>query len=235
MKKRKNNKTMKNIIFVIVAFLLVIAIIGGGTYAYWQWYSPSNQATNVNVTISRPNFEIVANTMTSSNMMPVSSCYSDGSNTTIAGKATVTALNNTTTTMYAKIRLKAKVSASIGTVAPQHIHWAIIQVDLPSQLFSASYCANNTSSDGFDIGTFAQMGSQKNLNIGTSFQDIYTTIQFEVAPSATATVKNYQVYVWIDEGYEEENYGTVVSDPLQDKTITVTFSENSIFTQDPGR
>lgn len=237
MKKQNKKSNIRNIVFAIIAVAIVAAIVGGGTYAWWIWQSADNQKTNVTVTISKPDFKIVADTISSTALMPTASCYNTPATNhvqhTMAGKATVTAKNNTTVPMEARITLKAKVSASIGSTAPAKVHWAIKEVtSTNASTFSSENCTGTANTATYDTGTFNQLGANSNANVSTSFQDIKTDIKFTVNPSSTATTKYYQVYVWVDSSYTATNTGSTVSDALQNKTFTITFSESSEFTQD---
>ena len=75
MKSKKKKNDTKNNILIVIALLLIIVIISGGTYAWWQWQSSNAQKTNVTITISKPNFEIVADSISSSTMTPTYYCY----------------------------------------------------------------------------------------------------------------------------------------------------------------
>ena len=236
MKNQEKNKSVRKTILVIIAIVLIAAITIGGTYAWWRWQSSSEQATNVTITISRPGFTIVADNASSSTLMPTAACYNTPATNhvqhTLAGKATVTAQNNTTTTMRAVITLKAMLSSAVtGSITDEnnatttrlsHVHWAIKKVTSDSDAFSSANCTG-TAGTQYATGTFD--------GIGTSYTDIPTSITFDVNPGDTAT-NYYQVYVWIDSAYVHTNEGSTQSDPLQNNTITITFSENSTFSQD---
>ena len=238
MKNQEKNKSVRNTILVIIAIVLIAAITIGGTYAWWRWQSSSEQATDVTITISKPGFTIVADNASSSTLMPTAACYNTPATNhvqhTLAGKATVTAQNNTTTTMRAVITLKAMLSSAVTgsaedetgatTARLSHVHWAIKKVDSASDAFSSANCTG-TAGTQYATGTF------DNPSIGTSYTDIPTSITFDVNPGDTAT-NYYQVYVWIDSDYKHTNEGSTQSDPLQNNTITITFSENSTFSQD---
>ena len=236
MNSQEKNKSVRKTILVIVAIALIAAITIGGTYAWWRWQSDSNQATDVTITISRPGFTIVADTASSSTLTPTAACYNTPAANhvqhTLAGKATVTAQNNTTTTMRAVITLKAMFSSAVsGTIVDEnsattnrtsHVHWAIKQVSSASDAFSSANCTG-TAGTQYATGTFD--------GVGTSYTNIPTSITFDVNPGTTET-NYYQVYVWIDSDYVHTNEGSVQSDPLQNNTITITFSESSTFSQD---
>lgn len=235
--KKQGNNNVRNISFAIVAVALIIAIAGGGTYAWWRWRSADTQKTNVTVTIQKPGFTIVGETASSNTLTPTSACYNTPATNhvqhTLAGKATVTATNNTSTKMRAKINLKAMLANAVtGNITDEqnnttsrksHIHWAIKKVTNGTTAFSTDNCTGTAGGTEYDTGNFDA--------VGTSFTDIATTITFDVNAGATVT-NYYHVYVWIDSDYKHENVGNTQNDPLQNNTITITFSETSEFTQD---
>ena len=100
-------------------------------------------------------------------MTPTAACYNTPAANhvqhTLAGKATVTAQNNTTTTMRAVITLKAMFSSAVsGTIVDEnsattkrtsHVHWAIKQVSSASDAFSSANCTG-TAGTQYATGTF---------------------------------------------------------------------------------
>ena len=235
----KNNNNIKSIFLAIVAVIFIGALVGGGTYAYWVWQTNESQRTQVSFTISKPNFTITGDNISSNNLAPTQSCYYQSSssghvNHTLAGRATVTAQNNTSASMRATITLKGALKPVSGRTLPTsgsnsaaNIHWAIKEVASATTGFSAGNCTG-TAGSTYATGTFT--GITPNATTLT-YSDISTSIQFDVAPGATAT-KYYQVYVWIDSTYTHTNYGNTNDDPMQGLTVALTFSETSEFTQD---
>ena len=235
----KKDNNIKNIFLVIMAVIFIGALVGGGTYAYWAWQSNESQRTAVTFTISKPNFTITGDNMSSNTLAPTQSCYYQSAssgyvNHTLAGRATVTAQNNTSASMRATITLKGALKPVSGRTLPTggsnsaaNIHWAIKEVASATTAFSAGNCTG-TAGSAYATGTFA--GITPNSSTLT-YSDISTSIEFDVAPGATGT-KYYQVYVWIDSAYTHINYGDVNDDPMQGLTIALTFSETSIFTQE---
>ena len=218
----QTNKDNKKTILVIVAIVMVFIILAGATFAWWQWQSSDANKTNVSITITKPGFTIEGDNVTLSTLMPTAGCYSTASHT-LTGKATVVANNNTSAPMVASITLSGKTSASFASSITSHIHWAIKEVSTASDSYSTSNC-DGTVGTTYDTGTFDEE------SVGTTWTDIATTITFDVASGATVT-KYYQVYAWIDSGYTATNTGNTVSDPLQNKTISLTFSNSSTFEQ----
>ena len=239
----KKDNNIKTLFLAIVAVLFIGTLVGGGTYAYWIWQTNESQRTPVTFTISKPGFTITGTNVTSNTLMPTQSCYHSNSSYylqhTMAGRATVVANNNTTASMKAMITLKGKLTlasgkpalATSGSNSAANIHWAIKEVSASNTAFSAANCTGTTSST-FDTGTFAGItanGSYVDIPLGQSPQ--YTRITFDVAPNTEVT-KFYQIYVWIDSAYTHTNYGNTNDDPMQGLTVSLTFSETSLFTQE---
>ena len=233
--EKKNN--IKSIFIAIITVIFIGALVGGGTYAYWTWQTTTEQRTPVTFTISKPNFTIVGDNLSSNTLAPTQSCYYPASTGhvqhTLAGRATVTAENNTSASMRATITLKGSLTTasgrtlqSSGSNSAANIHWAIKEVASAGTDFSTSNCSGTTGST-YSTGTF----SGKTAN--GQYSDITTSISFDVAPGLGSPVtKYYQVYVWIDSDYTHTNYGNTNDDPMQGLTINMTFSESSLFTQD---
>jgi len=234
MEKNKNN--IKTLFLAIVAVLFIGALVGGGTYAYWTWQTNETQRTAVSFTISRPGFTIVGDNISSNTLVPTTSCYytnASYSQHTLAGRATVTAENNTSLPMRATITLKGALKPVSGRTLPTsgsnsaaNIHWAIKEVASATTGFAAANCTG-TAGSAYATGTFS--GITPNATTLT-YVDIPTSITFDV-PAGQTTPKYYQVYVWIDSAYTHTNYGSTNTDPMQGLTIALTFSETSEFTQ----
>ena len=230
----KNN--IKSLFFAIIAVISIGVLIGGGTYAFWTWQTSDSQQTNVAFTISAPGFTIVGNNVSATNLAPTQTCYYQSNATghiqhTLAGNATVTAENNTTAPMRATITLNGSLSTSSGKVLPTsgsnsaaNIHWAIKKVSTASESYSTANCTGTAGSE-YATGTFA------NITANGTPTDIPTSITFDV-PAGETAVRNYQIYVWLDSDYTHTNIGSTNSDPMQGLTVTLTFSSNSVFTQD---
>ena len=233
--EQNNNK--KNFFLAIITVLFVGVLVVGATYAYWIWQTNESQRTNVSFSISRPGFTIVGDNVTSNTLAPTQSCYytnASYSQHTLVGSATVTATNNTGTTMRAMITLKGalkpvsgRVLSTSGSNSAANIHWAIKKVASANTEYSAANCTGTAGSE-YATGTFAGITPDSST---LTYVDIPTSITFDVATGQTVSAY-YQVYVWIDSDYTYTNNGTTVTDPMQGLTIALTFSESSIFTQD---
>jgi len=236
MNKEKKESNLIKIIVAIIAVTSIAVLVGTGTYAYWIWQTNESQRTNVTFEISRPGFTIIGDNVSSTSLVPTQSCYytnASYSQHTLAGKATVTAVNNTSSLMHATITLKGALKPVSGRTLPTsgsnsaaNIHWAIKKVNSASDAFSAANCTGTAGTD-YATGTFS--GITPNASTLT-YVDIPTSIAFDVSAGQTVPAY-YQVYVWIDSAYTHTNYGSTNDDPMQGLTIALTFSESSTFAQ----
>ncbi len=234
---RNNNKTA--ILVAIIAVVAIVALTGGGTYAYWTWRSSTesgnSQRTDIiqngganDFVIAKPSFTITGTNATGKIIAPTASCYN--SKYTLAGRATVSAVNNTGITMKATLTLKAKITLSQNfasnserDAALAHLHFAVKKVAADNTAFAAGNCAGTNGAE-FYKADFTSAA------IASNPVDYTTTLTFNVSPSSNVT-NYYQVYVWLDSTYTHENVGNVQSDPFQDMTVLVSFSESSTFAQ----
>lgn len=236
MNKEKTKNNLIKIIVAIIAVISIVALVGAGTYAYWLWQTNESQRTNITFEISRPGFTIIGDNVSSTTLVPTQSCYytnASYSQHTLTGKATVTAINNTSSSMRATITLKGALKPVSGRTLPTsgsnsaaNIHWAIKKVNGASDAFSATNCTG-TAGNQYATGTFS--GITPNASTLT-YVDIPTSITFDV-PAGQTVSSYYQVYVWIDSSYSHTNYGSTNDDPMQGLTVALTFSESSAFSQ----
>ena len=97
----KDNKDKNKLILSIVAVVLVIVLIAGGTFAWWTWNSANN--TDVKFTIEGGTMTIDGGgNITAQKMVPTASC--NGSYA-IVKTVKVNAVNSTNTSMTAKVNL----------------------------------------------------------------------------------------------------------------------------------
>ena len=171
-------------------------------------------------TIAQPNFNITGTSILSSSLAPTTNCAH--STYALKGNATVTANNPSNVTMTAVITLKGKLTPVSGRTLSSadkgHIHWGIKEVTSATlTTYSQDNCTISANTPMSATGDFS--------SVGASYTDIPTTIEFTV-PTGTKT-KYYQIYVWIDSGYEFTNTGTTVTDPMEGLTVDLTFSATS--------
>lgn len=216
-----NNK--KNLIIAIVAVVAITLIVVGGTYAYWTWNSAAEQQTNVTVTISGGSLTITGDNVTNTGMYPTNNCSGSAA---LKGSATVSAVNGTATNMTASLKIRASLYAAQGTLDSDNkgkLRWAI--VDTTST--TSKTCSNPDHSG--TLGSVTHATSSANFP-NTTYSDIDTGITFTAAANTTTT-KTYDIYVWLDSTYESTNTGTVVSDPMQNLSLSVKWSPASTLVQ----
>lgn len=220
----KNDKN--KLIITIVAVLAIILIVGGATYAYWTWTTSEEQQTNVTIKVGGGELNITGTNVTNTGMYPTASC--DGS-AALKGSATVTAVNDTATNMTATLKLRAALYAAQGTLTggttgnQAHLHWAIVDTTSTTTKTCSSPDAQGTLADVTAATSSANFPN-------TTYTDIDTTISFTADANKTTT-KTYDVYVWLDKDYEYTNTGTTVSDPMQNLSISVRWSQASTLVQ----
>lgn len=256
----KKNNNIQQFVIAIVTVVAIIAIVGGSTFAYFQWTTNTAQKTNVNVTIAAGGITMVINQqngqLEASGLRPVSDCtksmaYMD---------AAVVITNTTGTLAVPSFKLKGKVVTAQGTLTSNdlaHIHYAVVPIESIGDA-DAPTCANPATVTDAGIlsasnysttatGTFANVSTSgawtdmpETANsdyIARSYSNAttYSGITFVGAKAGTSgstdTTAYFRVYVWIDEGYTYTNVGNDVTDPMQNATIWVQWSENSIVEQ----
>ena len=218
--KKKDNDT-KKILITLTIVILIIVIIGGATFAYWTWQSNNAQMTNVSGRIPERDesggfvFNITGGGVSSTKTMyPTNDC--DGAGAIISGNTTVTAGNPSSTDMTVFLAIRATVTAAQGTLNSTNkgkLNWAIIDTS------TSATCANPTAQ-----GTLSTAGTNT---------DIDTTIRFTATKESTTT-KTYKLFIWLDSSYTFTNYGDTVSDPMQNLTINVGWSPDSVMAQSPS-
>ena len=243
-------KEKKQLIITIFAVLLIIAVVGGGTYAYWSWETSTSQQTLVSVTVRGATLEITGTNVTKSTteegLYPTNvttyGCNPGTNPAVLKGSVTVTAKNYTATDMLVTLKLKGTLSASQGSLTSTnkaYLKWAIVETT------SGITITKNTCTNPGWSGTFSSVTTGTNIDTGITWtahrNDLTTTeaanypevaITTDTTNGDTAvTTRTYDVYVWLDSGYNFTNTGTTVNDPMQDLSISLTWSENSTLVQ----
>jgi hypothetical protein len=275
MKKKEINK----VIVAVIAVALVIAIVGGSTFAYWQWVTATNQQTAVNVTVKDGiSMKITPSTTQTNVLYPVTDANCGLAS--ITGQALVEVTNNTGVEarpqLYLKIKITSKEGNDITTTYAKHIKYAVsefYQLDgsgneireeegQPKVMTSGYTCVTAPRQGRFDptIPTLDQFGNPvspwRDSPILTNLTDVLdaddqpitdethasrypilpsesgndNSITFNVAPNSEVS-HTFAFWAWIDSAYTAENTGNVVSDPLQDAKITISWSDASIVKQ----
>lgn len=248
MEKRNINK----VTLAVIAVALIIAIVGGSTYAYWTWQTASGQRTNVNVTVAEGISMVITPTTVSTNKLhPTNNCAGDA---TIVSTALIEIDNQTGILARPKFYLKLQILNSAGTnitsTYAQYIHYAVAETDgsctspIASGIFTNQQ-TTNVNNDGAAVTGWYNSPIITNLN-GT-FPKITSedaaSVSFDAPAYNGGTMGNvsgnkathtYKVWAWLGNEYAATNTGDTVSDPLQDATIKVSWSETSEVIQVTG-
>lgn len=257
-----NNNNAKKIIIAVVAVFIVIAIIGGATFAYWQWVTDTSQRTLVNVTVEQGISMTINPTSVSLDvdaagnigMRPTNDCTK--ANRVFSSTALVTVVNDTGIAARPKFMLKVKITKSDGSditnAYREYIHYAVGEVneDLPEEGDNYTVCTSPIAA-----GTFSGTGNDGQANgkttnsagavIGGWYNSSYITLDTTAADgfpdltsdnansvsftaaAKTTTTHTYKVWGWIGSEYGATNTGNSVTDPLQNATIEISWSDNS--------
>lgn len=286
------NKNTNKIVITVVAVALIIAVIGGATFAYWQWITNEEQQTVVNVTMTQGiNMTITPEATTNNKLYPtntttnqIEDCTGTGedivctlTNQAVMRSYAVVSIENQTGIMARpRFMLKLRIVTSDGqteitnsaTATPtdadalkyrDYIHYAVAEGgdttnaadeavyegDCDSPIVTGTFSAwddGKGENDDNEIGNTGWYNSpyitvvddngfpKITTKIPADSEDTSavdaTSVSFNAAPYTT-TANKYKVCVWIDKDYTHVNEGDVVSDPLQDASIIVSWSEES--------
>ena len=214
-------KKNKSIIISIIIVALIIILVGGATYAYWQWQSTNEQQTNISVTI--PGQGSITMTIdgggniTTKKLAPAQ-CTND--TYAIQRKVKVTASNNTGTAMTGTIGL------TVAALTPAHG-----SLDAANKEY-IRYALVSTTQSEYEAATFTKSadacatGAVTSGNFSTFSASSTITLANNIAIAGTGTTNAYyELYLWIDKDYPGvTTVGTTVTDPLQDLTINLTWT-----------
>ena len=107
----KDNKKITSLILVLV---LTITVILGGTFAYWQWITSTEQQTLVNVSLTDDATILIDfpdNELT--NLYPTSDCEANGTSSWVTD---ITVNNGTGVKLATNFKLKIKIEDKDGNV-----------------------------------------------------------------------------------------------------------------------
>lgn len=166
---------MKKIIGFCVVIFSLILLIGAGTYSYWIWTSEENKSIifNTSLFVEEDVIYDEGNSYFIGNFQPVST-FCGGANNTISFYKTSDISN---------VELVATVNMDVNSIgqyisSSNDVYWAITSGDNNS-------CSGNLS-DTLAYGTFNGIVS------GTTFT-LLSNIE------VTTTIKQYTIWIWIDE------------------------------------
>jgi len=163
----KNNDRNK-FILSIVAVLLLILVIAGGTFAWWQWTSTTNTAVTFTIAGGKLTIDGGGN-ITGQKLVPTDQC--DHETYAIMRTVTLTATNETATSMTATVNLDISgVPAALKTANLKY-----------------TFSETQSCTTGSPTGTLS----------GSSVQLTTFNVPAGTLPTAPLT-KTYYLYIWLD-------------------------------------
>jgi len=205
------NKDNKKIALTLIVLGIIISFFGG-SLAYWNWETSTEQRTLVSVEVQGATLTIEGENIEHTGMYPTNDC--DGPGALIGEVATATAVNGTASDMETIIRIRASLSVNQGTLTSDKkskLKWAIVDTSTSSTCDNTPY-----------RGTLADASTNTDIDTGIRF----------TATAKETTSKSYRLYVWLDSTYTHTNVGDEVSDPMQDLSISVKYSPASELSQE---
>jgi len=201
--KNKKDETYK-IILTVVGVLMLVALVVGGTFAWWTWRSSTN--TTVNITVAGGTYTLDGGgNITSQSLIPTDQC---NGNYAIKRTITAKATNTTNTAMTAKVQLNPTTFPTVFNST--YLKWTI------------SDGTNACSTTSPVPGTFSGVVQGTPMDIA----------EFTVGAGASVE-KTYYLFIWLDSSYSPQpNIGTTVSDPMQNKSFTLSLT--GTMTNDPN-
>lgn len=193
-KQNKKKKEQNRVLFVLLGVLIVIAMLGGGTYAYLNWQTDdSSQKTTINVIVKGGALTITGDNVSNEAikndgeyqyaMRPTNDCTD--TTKALIGTAEVKAENETERPMKATPRLDITLTVtgtgkeSLTTDDLSHIHWAVVETN-------SSYSASKTCKSNPDYtGTFAKV-IKPTVTTNATTKDVSISYS-SLVPSAVST------------------------------------------------
>ena len=201
------------LIMAVVAVMMIVAVVVGSTYAFWQWSTNSSQSTTVNFTVPTGDQQLSASisggTISVSRLAPTA-CTTAKHAYAMSQPLTVTYKNQTTQTASLKATLAVSgwTQPHTGTVDLSKLHFT-----LSKGSSAGSNCTSGTIVKGGSSSSFVSTGNLINN------EEILSV------PANTAeTSETWYLWVWIDSSYSGGNSGSAVTDPMQDLSFTLTWS-----------
>ena len=215
---KKINIKLATIFLVVVS---VIALIIGSTLAYWIW--SSNNLVTVNITTNMGGIGLTLNggTHTINNLAPASCTHS-----TYANQLPVVISRYNETQYLATTILTLKLTSFTWEHAKP-------SVDDLSNIKFAVTSSNSSCINPLASGDLASITTNNTASTAESQNTIVFNWEY-ILPANSGTQSNstnetYYLYVWIDPDYTFENTGSnQIQDPLQDISLTVTWSATNI-------
>ena len=192
--------------------------------------------------------------ITKTGLYPISGTNLDSHEAVMKGNATIQIINNTGVQARPKFKLKLKIyprgSANFATNQYKaYVNYAVTEQNgsCDNAIIKGNFgienskpfdeCTKNNCGTGWANSpwiTFDTYNSITKANTADGFSDITSenskSVSFDAGPYVTTT-HVYKVCAWLDSSYTFTNTGTNVTDPLQNATFIVTWSEDSEVSQ----
>ena len=236
----------KYILSIIAILFITMLIISSSTFAFLQWRSSESQRTGLAINVTEKiNMHIENPSISKIGMYPTKSCSNEEA--TMSGVSLITIENQTGVMARPKFKLKVKITDVNGNVITNepsvsdptkpnryYINYAVTEAN--------GDCTKPRITGRFDLNTETKTGTNwydsnwiTLTNPDTGFPMLpdgeNSGVTF-TAPEYETTTHEYKVWAWIDSSYTVTVVGNqTVTDPLQDTTIEVSWSENSTVQQ----
>ena len=188
-KKNKNNKT----IALIVMLMLVLALIIGGTYAYWVWNSNNIVSVNVTTNLGSTGLTLNVESATNNKLAPAS-C----TNSSYANKQVIKITRYNDTSFPASVTLTLKLTSFKWTHAKpsdadlNHIHYALVNST------GSSSCTTGTVQATGNGGTFNGTTMGNSAGSAVDLDKTLITWNYEIpiggTSSSPALPETYYLY-----------------------------------------
>lgn len=227
MKKKNNQKENKTTIAIIVAVIMVIALIAGGTYAYWVW---RGNVAAINVTTSIGNIGLTLNggdgvigKSATAGLAPAA-C----TNANYASKDAIAISYYNETDFPARVTLTLTLNSftwNNGT-KPTSAQLGNIKYALSASNSACTSLTGDTNGTlSNNAGTFAAVtvGSTKGTAATPNYKlfDLTFLLPANTGTESAPATKTYYLYFWIDAAYAGVNGSAttngsgVIDDSLQ--------------------
>lgn len=191
---KKKDENRNKVIISITIVALIVALVAGGTYAWWTWVSANNTAVNITVKGMTMTLDGGGN-ITAQNLVPTS-CTS----TTYAVQRQISYSLTNPTTIASTATIQLNPSTFPTQLKNSKLMW---------KLTTAANCGGTQVA----TGTFGSTTQGRVMDL--------TTI---AVPAGTTTpiTGTYYLSIWLDSSYTgTTNVGGEVKDTIQDKSMTL--------------
>lgn len=165
---------------LLIAIMLIIGIVAGGTYAYYIWYSPEGQKVNIGFTAA-PNL----------------SCSAQVVDKVSASAASIIPTDCTDSTKASHV-IKKEITTTVNGQGVAYTDMWLNVNEIGTYLASSKYFMYSLTTDGTNCNSgIVSKGNFKDLTVG----DKVYLLESEKSNNATAadtTKKTYYLWIWLD-------------------------------------